>query len=194
MVNPVPGFEVSTGFHARGDRWSCNKNTAGEGLHTGVDIKAPEGTRVVAARPGVTAHVDYGAASFGPKQLAVRCDDGTEDFYAHMSSRVGAGIVVAAGDRIGAVGEEGNVTGPHLHFERHHEKGFWSCTNAIDPQPSLGFMGDIDVPLTEQEIDQIAIRSAEMVWNRFKLRTGPGGQTLVSLQDGLEAILKNAVE
>lgn len=145
MVNPVPGFNVSTQFHARGARWSCSKNSKGEGVHTGADIAAAVGTPVVAARPGVTAHVDYSKTSkaFGSKQLVVRCDDGTEDFYAHMSSRVGAGIRVAAGDRIGAVGKEGtNVTGPHLHFERHRKQGFWKCDNCISPQPSLNFKAE----------------------------------------------------
>jgi hypothetical protein len=55
-------------------------------------------------------------------------------------------------------------------------------------------MGDIDMPLTDEEIEKIAIRSAEMVWNRFKLRTGPSGQTLVTLRDALEEIYKDAVE
>jgi len=139
MVNPVPGFSVSTAFHARGERWSCARKN-GEGLHTGVDIEAPVGTTVVAARAGVAAHVNYSKKSgaFGLHQLAVRCSDGTEDFYAHMSSRIGDGTKVEAGDPIGTVGKEGNVSGPHLHLERHREQGFWSCENAIDPRPSLG--------------------------------------------------------
>ena len=89
----------------------------------------------------------------------------------------------------------------------HKQQGFdaWSVfrhgthkqflDDALDAVKESGLAPkEVDVPLTEQEIEQIAIRSAEMVWNRFKLRTGPGGQTLVSLQDGLEAILKDASE
>jgi Lysozyme like domain len=53
--------------------------------------------------------------------------------------------------------------------------------------------GGEDVPLTEREIENVAIRSAEMVWTRFRLRTGPGEQT-VSLRDALEEIYKKAVE
>jgi hypothetical protein len=58
---------------------------------------------------------------------------------------------------------------------------------------AFGFKIELTVPLTEREIEQVAIRSAEMVWNRFKLRTGPGGQTLVTLRDALEEIYKNKV-
>ena len=112
MVNPVPGFSVGTAFHARGPHWKTCDVEHGEGLHTGVDIPAPVGTQVVAARKGVTAHVDYGTESFGPNQLTVQCSDGTEDFYAHMSSRIGAGIQVDAGDQIGAVGNRiGGIRG-----------------------------------------------------------------------------------
>lgn len=136
MVNPVPGHEVGTPFGKRGPLWSCDEIN-GEGKHTGVDFPAPTGTKVVAARAGVTAHVNFGGA-FGTRQLVVRCDDGTEDFYAHMSARVGAGKAVQAGDKVGEVGESGNTSGPHLHFERHSPQGPpWSCGIIVNPSSSL---------------------------------------------------------
>jgi hypothetical protein len=65
-------------------------------------------------------------------------DDGTQDFYAHMRSRTGDGRQVRVGDKIGEVGEEGNITGPHLHFERHKTQAdHWSCDLPINPGPSL---------------------------------------------------------
>jgi Membrane proteins related to metalloendopeptidases len=136
MGKPVPGHQAGTAFGVRGPRWSCDKNN-GEGIHTGIDFPAPIGTEVVAARVGVTAHVDYGNA-FGTRQLAVRCADGTEDFYAHMSDRVADGRTVSAGEKVGEVGDQGNVTGPHLHFERHTAHGpGWSCGFITDPSPSI---------------------------------------------------------
>lgn len=129
MVNPVPGRAVTTPYHKTGSHWTAC------GWHTGQDYAAPHGTTIVAARAGVTKHVNYGS-SFGSKQLAVQCDDGTEDFYAHMSSRIGSGVRVAAGARVGAVGSEGNSTGPHLHFERHRSKNAWNCSNMDDPMKS----------------------------------------------------------
>lgn len=147
MVKPVPGHDAETAFGVRGPKWSCDK-VNGKGIHTGVDFPAPIGTKVVAARAGVTAHVDFGDA-FGTLQLAVHCADGTEDFYAHMSDRVAAGVRVAAGEKVGEVGNQGNVSGPHLHFERHTSQGPpWSCGFITDPRPS------IEAPATGTAIHQ----------------------------------------
>jgi murein DD-endopeptidase MepM/ murein hydrolase activator NlpD len=143
---PVPGATLGTPFGARSRLWSCSRNSAGEGIHTGADFPAPEGAEVVAARPGLLVWVNHGSA-FGNHQIEVRCEDGTRDFYAHMSARlVASGVTVVAGRTIGRVGEEGNVTGPHLHFERHSvATGPWSCGIIRDPQPSLDFQED-DMP------------------------------------------------
>jgi murein DD-endopeptidase MepM/ murein hydrolase activator NlpD len=144
MSSPVPGAKVGTVFGRRGKHWkTCKvkKDKNGvflSGMHTGVDFPAKVGTKVVAARAGVTAHVTFGKA-FGSHQLVVRCADGTQDFYAHMSDRVADGVKVKAGDRLGAVGKEGNITGPHLHFERHIKHATsWSCAIVTDPSPSIG--------------------------------------------------------
>ncbi len=144
MSNPVPGHTVKTPFHKRGPDWkTCkvrNKDTKDQtALHTGVDIPAPKGTPVVAARAGVTKHVDFGP-SFGTRQLAVLCDDGTEDFYAHMSSRKPGGRKVKAGDKIGEVGNSSSTPGLgfHLHFERHKKHAAnWGCGIVVNPEPSL---------------------------------------------------------
>jgi hypothetical protein len=103
-------------------------------------MAAPTGTKVVAARPGRAAYVNFGS-SFGYHQLAIVADDGTRDFYAHMPSRaVADGAKVTAGQTVGKVGSEGNVTGPHLHFERHAvTSGGWSCSIVRDPAPSINY-------------------------------------------------------
>lgn len=137
MTNPVPGKGISTPYGRRGSYWSCNENSAGDGIHTGADYAASSGTKVVAARGGTVVHCNHGSA-FGNHQIEVRPGDGTRDFYAHMASRAPDGSKVNAGDKIGTVGAEGNVTGPHLHFERHKTAtGGWSCSVVTDPAPSI---------------------------------------------------------
>jgi murein DD-endopeptidase MepM/ murein hydrolase activator NlpD len=150
MVNPVPGKSVTTAYHKNGSHWTAC------GWHTGQDYAAPSGTKVVAARPGTAKHVNYGS-SFGKHQLAVQCSDGTEDFYAHMKSRVANGTKVDAGEWVGYVGNEGNSTGPHLHFERHKVKNTWNCGNMQDPMKSHNYKKEEeDMPLSDADIEKIA--------------------------------------
>jgi murein DD-endopeptidase MepM/ murein hydrolase activator NlpD len=59
-------------------------------------------------------------------------------FYAHARKRLADGTYVQPGDWVGEVGSEGNVTGPHLHYEYHpNSKGAWSCQVVADTAPTL---------------------------------------------------------
>lgn len=112
-------------------------------VHTGVDIDARKGTPVLAAAPGTVIWVGYGLFSgthnmMDPYGLAVaiRHDFGFNGkrlytIYAHMDeTTVQLMQVVKAGDQLGRVGETGNVTGPHLHFEvRVGRNDFFSSRN-----------------------------------------------------------------
>jgi murein DD-endopeptidase MepM/ murein hydrolase activator NlpD len=154
---PVPGAVIGTPYGRRGSWWSCYPDANGNGIHTGVDYPAPVGTKVVAARPGTVHHCNHGSA-FGSHQIEVTPGDGTRDFYAHLRSRVADGTRVEAGDKVGEVGTEGNVSGPHLHFERHKvASGGWSCTVVTDPQPSIDYhdKDDDDMPLNKDDKDWI---------------------------------------
>jgi murein DD-endopeptidase MepM/ murein hydrolase activator NlpD len=142
VVNPVPSHPaITTPFGRRGRHWSCRRDAAGNGIHTGADWGSPgvNGAPIVAARGGTVRHVNFGSA-FGPHQFVVEPGDGTRDFYAHTTSRPADGARVATGARVAAVGALGNVTGPHLHFERHTRTGCgWSCDVVTDPTPSVNF-------------------------------------------------------
>jgi murein DD-endopeptidase MepM/ murein hydrolase activator NlpD len=156
MVSPVPGFPITTPYGRRGSWWSCNEDANGNGVHTGSDYAAPSGTPVVAARPGKVVWSAHGSA-FGSHQVDVLPGDGTRDFYAHMRSRVANGTWVEAGEKIGEVGAEGNVSGPHLHFERHAtEYGGWSCSVHRDPAPSHNWEDEDTVK--DEDIENIARR------------------------------------
>lgn len=89
----------------------------GGARHQGNDILAPKGTPVVANVAGVVTQ-RTGAISGLAYFLAG--DDGNRYFGAHLDS-FGASGRVAAGTRIGTVGDTGDAKGgpPHLHFEIH---------------------------------------------------------------------------
>ena len=85
-------------------------------FHTGIDIAAPYGTTIKAARYGTVLYVGTREA-YG---LIVIIDHGNSlaTVYAHMSrAYVRAGQYVRTGGAIGAVGCSGWCTGPHVHFE-----------------------------------------------------------------------------
>ena len=85
-------------------------------FHTGIDIGAPAGTTIKAARRGEVLYVGTREA-YG---LVVIIDHGNAiaTVYAHLSrAYVRAGQAVGTLGSIGAVGCTGWCTGPHLHFE-----------------------------------------------------------------------------
>ena len=88
----------------------------GRELHGGVDIPAPYGTAVHAAKSGTVVKSTYGS-SYG-NHIIIAHGDGTRTLYAHMSARlVSVGQTVSQGQTIGKVGSTGSSTGNHLHFE-----------------------------------------------------------------------------
>lgn len=85
-------------------------------MHRGLDLAAPTGTPVVATRSGRIVRVDEHPA-YG-NLVVLRHLFGFETYYAHLARvRVREGSLVLRGRPVGAVGETGRATGPHLHFE-----------------------------------------------------------------------------
>jgi len=88
----------------------------GRHIHTGIDLAAPMGTSVLAAAAGI-AHVGFDPNGAGLYVL-VTVDGHARVFYCHLSSvSVADRQAVSAGQVVGAIGESGRATGPHLHFE-----------------------------------------------------------------------------
>ena len=86
--------------------------------HKGIDIGASMGESVVAAAAGRVTTVAYsGARGY---YIVVDHGSGYVTLYQHLSRQdVKVGDIVKAGQQIGAVGETGISTAPHLHFEVH---------------------------------------------------------------------------
>lgn len=77
------------------------------------------GMSVLASAGGTVSRVEnLGTASYG-RWIEINHGSGYTTRYAHLSSQaVSVGQVVSRGQRIGAAGATGNVTGPHLHYEQ----------------------------------------------------------------------------
>lgn len=103
--------------------------------HTGQDFVAPIGTPVVAVSNAEVVSVGEGARWAGRHGIKLKLPDGSMVFYAHLSANsVIPGQKVTRGQVIGNVGAEGNVTGPHLHFEYLPRGGHPGSTNdTADP-------------------------------------------------------------
>ncbi|WP_264775861.1 peptidoglycan DD-metalloendopeptidase family protein [Deinococcus aetherius] len=108
---PVPGYRaITSDFGPRvlgGERE----------MHYGVDILAPQGTLVLAARSGrvIESRADF-ERGWG-WTVVLEHQGGWITRYAHLSSTIArTGERVAAGQPVGRVGNTGRSTGTHLHF------------------------------------------------------------------------------
>jgi murein DD-endopeptidase MepM/ murein hydrolase activator NlpD len=121
-VLPVAGARLTSTF---GPRWGT--------LHAGIDLAAPIGTAEYAAMDGIV--LEAGPASGFGLAVYIQHQNGDVTVYGHMEKiLVSAGQVVKAGDTIALLGNRGQSTGPHLHFEVH--VGGINGTK-IDPLPWL---------------------------------------------------------
>ena len=123
FVKPVEGV-ISSKF---GQRDTATGNVPKN--HTGTDIAANLGTKIVSATDGEVVlsseEGDYG------KHLKIQIGE-VSIIYAHCNNLyVKQGDMVKQGQEIAEVGSTGNSTGPHLHFEIRYQE------RKIDPQSIL---------------------------------------------------------
>jgi len=120
FIKPVDGT-ISSMFGLRNPTTaSVPKN------HTGTDIAAVTGTKIVSATEGTVIYTsskgDYG------KHIKIKVNDVTI-LYAHCNKLyVKEGDIIKQGQEIAEVGSTGNTTGPHLHFEVIYQERY------VDPQ------------------------------------------------------------
>lgn len=115
--NPVPGAILTQGIHGK----------------NAVDLGAPSGTPIHAAAAGtvIISKADGGWNGGYGSYVVVSHANGTQTLYSHMSRNISSvGEKVSQGETLGYVGETGEATGNHLHFEvRGARNPFgYSCT------------------------------------------------------------------
>ena len=98
-------YRFTSGF---GKRWGR--------MHKGTDFAAPTGTPIYATADGVVVAAGW-SSGYG-RLTKIQHEFGIETRYAHQSAiNVKVGQRVSRGERIGAIGNSGRSTGPHLHYE-----------------------------------------------------------------------------
>ena len=104
-------------------------------LHAGIDLANAIGTPIYAVSDGVV--IDAGPTAGYGAWVKLLHADGTVTLYGHVNTTlVSVGERVMAGDQIATIGNRGNSTGPHLHFEV-----LQGGTERIDPVPWLAKRG-----------------------------------------------------
>ena len=98
-----------------GAAYTDNYGPRGTGFHWGIDMLKAAGTPVVAVRSG-TVHFVANEGAGGNVTYLTGSDTNVYQ-YAHLLDFVGVDRAVTQGTVIGHVGQTGNATAPHLHFE-----------------------------------------------------------------------------
>ncbi|MCG7279486.1 M23 family metallopeptidase [Corynebacterium imitans] len=123
VVTPTTGTFTS-GY---GQRWGA--------MHRGIDIANSLGTPIYAVMDGTV--INAGPAQGFGNWVVIQHDGGEVSVYGHMAHyNVAVGQRVRAGEQIAQIGNEGQSTGPHLHFEIKPDG-----VNQVDPVPWFAQQG-----------------------------------------------------
>ena len=110
-IKPLKSYTITSAFGMR-----IHPIHKVERFHEGVDMAAPQGTPIYAAKSGKVTTTSYQAGGAG-YYVSINHGDGFASIYMHMTNYiVKPGQHVSTGQVIGYVGSTGGSTGPHLHF------------------------------------------------------------------------------
>jgi murein DD-endopeptidase MepM/ murein hydrolase activator NlpD len=117
-------------------------HTYGDGLgagrgHEGQDLLAKCGTKVVAAVGGRVYYRKFQSAA--GNYVVINLPDRRSMVYEHLlhPALVHRGQHVRTGQKIGLVGQTGDATACHLHFELWSKPGWYKGGNVLNPTPLL---------------------------------------------------------
>ena len=121
---PVWEARMTRGFLPRGTKRRKRP-------HKGIDLAASRGTAVMSAHDGSVIYTGKGFKGYG-KMVMVESPEGWATLYGHLDKIiVHEGATIKQGEVIGALGNTGRSSGPHLHFEIRKLDG------PVDPLPLL---------------------------------------------------------
>jgi len=169
-------------------------------FHTGIDIPAPTGASILAAKDGYVTFAGW--RDLEGNTVVIAHDNGYTTIYAHASYiHVQEGQFVQQGEVIALVGETGEATGPHLHFEIRQDNF------AIDPLSFFAFASEanrltdtaqymvhtieVNIPrlYPEQRVvfdPSIDIRSNDTIWFDLRFEEEEYGLLVAFVRNGHE--------
>ena len=167
-ATPINGARLSSSFGRRRHPILGYRK-----MHTGVDFAAPRGTPILAAGSGTVERASrYGG--YG-KYIRIRHTDGYKTAYAHLSKYargIKSGAYVKQDQVIGYVGTTGRSTGPHLHYEVHHNG------KKINPRRLSQLSGK---PIKKSDLPKLIARRAEI--NKLRAQSETlGSKPVVSVE------------
>ena len=117
--DPISGGAVGFGtfIWPSNDHYLSGFDYTPSANHWGIDLAGNEGEGVYATDAGVVVYAGWNNYGYG-NMILIDHGGGFQSLYAHLSGlNVGCGQSVGQGDVIGAIGNTGNSSGSHLHFE-----------------------------------------------------------------------------
>lgn len=134
-----------------------NPLTKEDKMHKGVDFSAKTGTPVIATASGTVEKVESLKGGYG-NYIQIKHDDQYQTLYAQLSEMdVKAGDKVDKGQLIGKVGNTGQSTGPHLHYEvikngeKVDPKGYFTMTRSTPPTKEAQANASTPAPPTKAQ-------------------------------------------
>jgi murein DD-endopeptidase MepM/ murein hydrolase activator NlpD len=116
VINETPSIVPNRGHITSLYGWRRSPFGFGRDFHHGIDIAASGGTEIRATAPGEVASCGWGGGL--GYMVRIKHKYGFETVYGHCS-KIGVGLreKVRKGQIIGYVGQTGNATGNHCHYE-----------------------------------------------------------------------------
>lgn len=124
--------------------WGADRSYRG-GWHAGLDFHDPKGAPMLAAAPGVVAHVKNVSNSFAGKYTVIDHGSGVFTRYLHADQNFKqAGDRVERGEQIGTVGTTGTTSGsPHVHFDVKMQPAALAKYQEQFGAPTTGFSAEM---------------------------------------------------
>lgn len=117
FIYPLASYTVTQEFGCSYLGFYTYDPSMGCPVHDGLDLAAPEGTPIHAAKAGTVVAAGWCDCGLG-YYVEIDHGGGVHTLYGHMQAQpwVSVGQQVAQGDEIGPLGSTGLSTGPHTHF------------------------------------------------------------------------------